>query len=125
MSNSIEELGKVMSHQMKNVLNANTGVTMELGNITGTMGLAVSSLGNVIPKGDYMISLHLRNEKMVLDTTEVALETEEEEEHSHTIEKHKHQVTLPTKLRGLQAGDRVIVLWLGTEPVVVDIVVSS
>lgn len=125
MSNPIEELGKVMSSQMKQVFNANQGITIELGIITSGMGLTVGSLGNTIPKGDYMISMHLMNVKLTLDTTEVALETEEEDEHTHTIEKHKHQVTLPNKLRGLQEGDRVIVAWIGTEPVVVDIVVSS
>ena len=125
MSNPIEDLGKIMDTQMKSIVKGNQGITTELGTITANMGLSVSSLGNVIPKGDYMISLHLRNVSLILDTTEVEQETDTEDEHSHTIDKHKHQVTLPNKLRGIQAGDRVIVAWVGTEPVVIDIVVSS
>lgn len=99
MSNAIEDLGKDMVAQMKQVIMRNSGVTVELGTIGGNMSLSVTSLKNAIPKGDYMVSLHLTQA-------------------SHTI-------NLPAKLRGIQVGDRVVVLWVGTEPIVVDIVVSS
>lgn len=95
MSNPIEELGKTLSAQMQHAAHANTGITIELGTIGNNMSLKVASLGNAIPKGDYMISLHLQQSE----------ET--------------------GKLRGLKAKDRVLVAWVGTEPVVVDIVVSS
>ena len=107
----IEELGKMMDSQMKHIVKKNLGITVELGTINQNMALSISSLGNAIPKGDYMISRHLLNESMELDTS--------------TKEDHKHTVTLPNKLRGLQKGDRVLVAWVGTEPVVIDIVVSS
>ena len=139
MSNPIEDLGKIMDSQMKRVMNANNGITVELGIIKPTMALHVDSLVNDIPAGEYMISLHLQDVPLTINTTteslemsEISLTTEKEEEHTHTIKPHqhsisghKHSVTLPTKLRGLQAGDRVLVLWAGTEPVVVDIVISS
>ena len=124
MSNPIEDFGKEMLAHMKNVSRANTGVTVELGTINSNMSLSVASLGNAIPKGDYMISLHLRGGNEV-QTSSVSLNTETEEGHKHSISGHSHTVTLPGRLRGLNAGDRVIVAWVGTEPVVVDIVVSS
>ena len=41
--------------------------------------------------------------------------------HSHSGGSHSHGFTL----RSLKAGDRVLVVWCGFEPVVVAIVVSS
>lgn len=125
MSSPIEELGKLMDGQMKNVMRANMGISLELGVIGSNLSLSVASLGNAIPKGDYMVSLHLIDNIMKLNTTDVALSTDQADGHSHTINEHKHTVTLPARLRGIKAGDRVLVAWVGTEPVVVDIVVSS
>lgn len=125
MSSNIEELGKMMNVQMKNVMSANSGVMVELGVINSNMSLSVASLGNAIPKGDYMVSLHLTKASLILDTTKVELETGTAEAHKHSVASHGHKVTIPAKLRELKAGDRVLVVWCGTEPVVVDIVVSS
>ena len=88
--NSIEALGKLMNSQMKRILKGNKDIALELGSIGPYMALNVSSLGNAIPKGDYMMSLHLKE-----------------------------------GARALQPGDRVLVAWVGTEPIVVDIIVSS
>ena len=139
MSNPIEDLGKIMDERMKSTVRGNTGIVAELGIININMSLSVSSLGNAIPKGDYMISLHLQNSAMELNTSEstadtdtVSLTTDTADDHDHSIQGHKHtvnahrhKVTLPNKLRGLKAGDRVLVVWVGTEPVVVDILISS
>lgn len=111
MNNPIEELGKMMGDQMKRINQANKGVTLELGTIRDNMALSVSSLGNAIPKGDYMIALRLTAGSLTIKTSK-------EEEHLHSVD-------LPEKMRSLRAGDRVLVAWVGTEPIVVDIVVSS
>ena len=95
--NSIEDLGKLMNSQMKRISKVNKDIAMEFGTISSNMSLSVSSLGNEIPKGDYMMSLHLQGSND----------------------------GLPEQLRGLKPGDRVLVAWVGTEPVVVDILVSS
>lgn len=109
--NNIEELGKIINQQMKEVLNRNKGITVELGTINANNSLSVASLSNAIPKGDYMISLHLTQSSQTLNTS--------------SVEEHEHSINLPSKLRGLKSGDRVIVAWVGTEPIVIDIVVSS
>ena len=135
----VEELGKLMNEQMKSIALGNKGITVELGKIGANMSLSTDSLSNAIPRGEYMISLHLRNVPMIIDSSEVELITENEslstedaeghshgiQEHAHEIKAHLHTVEIPSKLRGIQPGDRVIVAWVGTEPVVVDIVVSS
>lgn len=122
----IEGLGKDFDLQMKRIVGASKTNVTELGTIGSDGSLTVPSLGNAIPKGDYMISLHLTAPwALGLNTSTVGLTTKTAEDHSHSIDGHKHTVTLPNRLRGLQAGDRVIVAWVGTEPVVIDIVVSS
>lgn len=124
-SNAIEDLGKMMNGQMMNVMRANSSITLELGRINGDMSLSVSSLGNSIPKGDYMISMRLKSTAKKLTTNKKELTTHEAEEHTHGISAHDHTVDLPGSFRGIQSGDRVLVAWVGTEPVVIDIVVSS
>lgn len=128
MNNPIEDLGSFMHDQMKGIAGKNIPTTLELGTINGDLSLSVASLGNNIPKGDYMLALHLTLSKMTYDTSSVALTTQSAagpDSHEHSINAHKHTWTLPTQLRGIKAGDRVLVAWCGTEPVVVDIVVSS
>lgn len=139
MINPIEDLGNMMSSQMKQIAKQNNGITVELGTITANMGLLVDSLVNAIPKGEYMVSFHLTIGSLNLNTSDVGLtvesvdlttQTAEDHRHtinghSHSIDAHAHTVTLPTQLRGLKAGDRVLVAWVGAEPIVVDIVVSS
>ena len=118
MSNPIEDFGKMLDGQMKNLIKGNSGIAVELGTINGNRSLSVSSLGNAIPAGEYMVSLHLQSSPATI-RTKLSLQPESE------VEAHEHTVELPSKLRGINAGDRVIVAWVGTEPVVVDIVVSS
>lgn len=109
--NPIEELGELLEARMKGRIKANETPTLELGTINGNMALQVDSLGNAIPKGEYMVSLRLTIGSLTVT--------------SETAEAHTHRVTIPGVLRGLKAGDRVLVAWAGNEPVVIDVVVSS
>ena len=111
MMNPIEELASVLDGQVKKTVSASKTLTFELGTIVGNMALSVSSLSNNIPKGEYMVSFRLT-------TGSLTFKTKVEENHAHSI-------TLPSQFRGLQVGDRVLVAWVGTEPIVIDIVVSS
>ena len=112
MMNPIEELANVLDSQVKKTVSAaNKNPVLELGTIVGNMALSVSSLGNNIPKGEYMVSFRLT-------TGDLALKTNVEDDHAHSV-------TLPSQFRGLQVGDRVLVAWVGTEPVVIDIVTGS
>lgn len=111
MSKNIDELGKLLNAQMKRAATANQGISVELGSINSNMALVVGSLNNAIPQGEYMISLRLTLPKLLFETKET--------------DTHTHEAELPEQLRPVQAGDRVVVAWVGTEPVVVDIVVSS
>lgn len=91
---------------------------LELGTIQSNMSLKVDSLpGNI---NSYMVARHL--------TLEPTITTETDGEHSHPEEPtsgaHQHTITLPEQLYKLQAGDRVLVAWVGNVPVVVEVVVD-
>lgn len=109
--NPIEELGEFFDNTIRGRIRANEAPTLELGTINGNMALQVDSLSNAIPKGEYMVSL-----KLTIGSLTVT---------SETADAHTHRVTLPGALRGLKAGDRVLVAWAGMEPVVIDVVASS
>lgn len=107
MSSNVQRLGETLAARMKRTANAAGQVTIELGTIGGGLTLITDSLRVPIPKGDYMIALGQSGGSYITGTSDG---------HTHT---------LPGTLRGLQAGDRVLVAWCGNEPVVIATVVSS
>lgn len=135
----IEKFGQMMNNRAREVSDAGKDTAPELGTINGDWSLSVSSLSNPIPKGEYMVTLHLQtaNTGGTLTTTATDgthshgpsgshSQYEGSGVHSHTNEgPHSHVVLVGATIRGVQPGDRVLVLWVGTEPVVVDIVVKS
>lgn len=141
MMKNMKKLGETLMGNMQEVSRANTGITAELGTITSKMGLQVASLGNEIPKGDYLVSLHLKSGKAgsVMAKTVSGQGTHPHGpsgshsqesgtgSHSHPASEgaHVHDVPLPSTLRGLAPGDRVLVIWCGNDPVVTDILQSS
>ena len=132
MSSNMQRLGETIAGRMKKTASAAVPTSIELGVINSNLSLTTDSLKTPIPKGDYMVNLLLAGQEE---------ETTSEEHthtggshahsgdgftltggtHSHTGGAHKHKV----KLRGLKAGDRVLVAWCGHEPIVVAVVVSS
>lgn len=126
---NMQKLGKVLSDRMKQTSNAAVPTTIELGIINSNLSLTPDSLQAAIPKGDYMVNLMLTGSRNT-----------SEESHSHSDGAHgghesgngahshsggSHSHALPSAYRGLQAGDRVLLVWCGSEPVVVAIVTSS
>ena len=125
--NEIEKFGKLMNQRARQVAGAYKDAPPELGVINGDWSLSVSSLSNTIPKGEYMVTLHLKTE----NTNENLTITATDGAHSHVQSSsqvegdHSHVVLVGETIRGIQPGDRVLVVWVGTEPIVVDIVVDS
>lgn len=137
--NAIELFGLNMTAQARRVADAGKDASPELGVINGDWSLTVGSLGNPIPKGEYMVSLHLQTlntgEQLTITATDGLhshgpsgehQQSQYNGTHSHTNEgPHSHVVLVGSTIRGVQPGDRVLVIWVGTEPIVVDIVVNS
>lgn len=113
MSSNMERLGNVLVDRMKRTSRAAVPMGAELGTINANLSLTPDSLRIPIPKGDYLVSLTLTD-----GTFRTGTETENE-----GVDDHSHQ--LPNVFRGLKAGDRVLLVWCGNDPVVVSIVVKS
>ena len=107
MSNNMQRLGETLAARMKRTVSAGSQVAVELGTIGAGLSLVTDSLRVPIPKGDYMIALGQSGASYITGNTDG---------HTHTM---------PEALRGLQAGDRVLVAWCGNEPVIIATVVSS
>ena len=137
MSSNIQRLGDTLTGKMKQSAQAAVPVTIELGVINGDMSLTTDSIKVPIPQGDYMVPLSLTHDTYYtyneLNSSANAPHVHNGGEHegheagtgSHTHNDGLHDHRVPSVFRGLEAGDRVLVAWVGHQPVVVDIVVSS
>lgn len=142
MSSNIQRLGETLSGRMSKTARAAVPTTLELGIINGNLSLTVDSIGTPIPQADYMVALHLTHETYysyneLYDTDRKPSRDYHKHyegqhgghlggdgSHSHTTDGlHDHRS--PSVFRRLKAGDRVLVAWIGHQPVVVDIVVSG
>lgn len=137
MSSNMQRLGETLAGRMKRSASAAVPTTLELGIINGNMSLTVDSIGTPIPQGDYMVSLHLTHETYYtyneLNSSANAPHHHAGGQHgghdggngSHTHDDGLHDHRVPSVFRRLQPGDRVLVAWVGYEPVIVDIVVAG
>ena len=130
MSSNMQRLGDTLAGRMKKTASGAIPTTVELGIINANLSLTTDSLKSPIPKGDYMVDIRLK-----CSTYQTSQETHSHSggghgghlsgsgSHSHDGGDHDHR--LPEEFRPLQAGDRVLVVWCGNEPVVTNILVSS
>lgn len=127
---NLDKLGGMMQNQIIKTLRGNTSVLLELGTINGQLALVVPSLENPIPHGEYMLcrQLTLGRTGWDLTVTEDGQGTHNhpEEEPIHVDEgEHVHDVLIPETMRWIMPGDHVLVAWVGTEAIVVDLVWNS
>lgn len=127
---NLQRFGNVMNGRMKKTSNAAVPVTVELGTINGNMSLSTDSLMTPIPKGSYMIDIRLGCTTYKTSDEEHTHSGGTHGGHSggsgtHTHNGGEHNHRLPQEFRALKAGDRVMVVWCGHEPVVTAIVTSS
>lgn len=139
--NNIEQFGRALAGQMQRVYQANTSVNLELGVINGDLALVVPSLENPIPHGEYMLCRQLT----IGPTYDILTQTKDGQgnhphgpsgehsqesgsgSHSHPSSEgvHVHDVLIPETMRWIKPGDHVLVAWVGTEAVVIDLVLNS
>lgn len=132
MESNLSALGNLLNGQMRRVQTAGTKTLLELGKINDDLSLSSDSLTGSIPTGEYMVSLHLKNNVDDALTTLVGSHAHSGGTHAqqtgsgaHTHSDGDHAHGLPQTMRGIKPGDRVLIAWVGVEPVVVDIVVSG
>lgn len=137
----IEKLGLMLHRQMNTAARGNSSICLELGVITDDLALSVPSLKNPIPHGEYMLcrQLTLGPTHEILTQTKAGQGThphgpsgghsqyEGSGVHSHPSSEgaHVHDVLIPETMRWIKSGDHVLVAWVGTEAVVVDLVYNS
>lgn len=115
MANNFQRLGDVLSGRMKRTSDAAVPICLELGTVNANLSISMDILQATIPKGDYMVNIILTGSYSISGGSH----SHGGSDHSHSGGSHSHT------LRGLQAGDRVLVAWCGNEPVVIAIVVGS
>ncbi len=93
---NITAFSELLNKQIHRVSNAGRERVLEFGTIGDDLSLAADSLKDTIPKGDYLLAMRL---------TASAKPSE--------------------PLRGIRRGDRVLVAWVGGQPVVTEIVTGS
>lgn len=136
MQTNMQRLGNVMSDRMKRTSRAAVPVTVEFGIINDDLSLTTDSLTGKIAPEDYMVDLQLThdtyftynelNSSAYAPHYHVGGEHEQESgdgRHEHRDGLHDHRV--PSVFRRLEAGDRVLVFWVGNEPVITAIIVKG
>lgn len=111
MTSNLQRLGKTLDDRMKKTSGAAAKITLEFGVISDNLYLTTDSIKTPIPQADYMIDLRLTHPDY------------RGSNESDGDPQHKHRS--PGVFRRLQPGDRVLVAWIGFEPVVICIVVSG
>ena len=136
MTSNIQKLGQEIFGQMGRVTNANSSIAIELASIVKGLALQPDFSPGPIPKGEYMVTRHLTLGKKddVFGKTSTDAHRHSGGGHSqytgtgvhtHSDGEHNHDLLVPELLRSLKVGDRVLIAWTGTEPVVIDIVENS
>lgn len=111
MEKGTEKLGKLLVNQMNSVSGYVSGTPVMLGEITSGLGLKLDNVSYTIPKGDYMVC-----RSAMLPDVEVKI---------GSAEGHTHSATITKCFRPIKSGDRVLIVMIGSEYIVIDIVLSS
>ena len=138
MRTNIQRLGDTLAGRMSKSAQAAIPVTVELGTINGDLSLTTDGLGGKIMPNEYMIDLQLTHENYYsyneLNSTAKAPHVHNGGAHGghetgtgvhthNTDGLHDHRA--PSVFRRLEPGDRVLVLWVGHEPIITAILVSG
>lgn len=134
--NNKERLGNVLAGRMKKTASAAVPISLELGTINGDLTLTVDSIPARIKPEEYMISIQLSHENYYtyneLNSSANAPHHHEGGEHAqevgtgfHTHDDGLHDHRVPSVFRRLEPGDRVLVAWVGFDPIIIDIVVAG
>ncbi len=128
----LTEFAEILNQQMQKVRKAGEQTVLELGSINDDLSLAIDGLKDRIPKGEYLVSLHIKglsgDQLHSLDIAHTHSGGRHSQYtgdgvHSHSDGTHHH--VLPETLRGIIPGDRVLVAWVGGQPIVLDILAGS
>lgn len=116
------KLATVLSQRMKR--ENESPLRLDFGEIQANGSLMTNTFPVPIPKGDYSICRQLTLGETGRKLT-VTDEDGRHEGHAGGDGTHSHVVLIPEKMRSVAPGDRVLVAWIQSEAVVVDIIEKS
>lgn len=110
----MNKLARILQGRMNRTKDADGALVLDFGTIQGDMSLKTNTFTIPIPRADYHVCRHLTIGPAggYLAATSVA-------------DGHSHSVSIPEKMRKLNPGDRVLVAWVQSEAVVIDIIVRG
>ena len=116
-------LAKVLSDRGRQEgSNAPRASDLDYGTINGDYSLSLNKFSRKIPKSDYHVLKHVSGDYMCLTNEEPPAKVKVDDgAHSHpgvSETKHFHTIYYPK----LKPGDRVLVAWVESEPVIIDVV---
>ena len=107
------KLAQVLQRRMSGVVNANIDNVCDFGTIQADMSLVTNLYPIPLPKGSYLVCRQLTVGKADSEFAETAV--------SGGGYSHSHKVKLPSSMSQLKAGDRVLVCWVQSDAVVIDV----
>lgn len=113
---AFDKMGKTFQNQFQNTMNANSKTQQEIGTITDALELKLRRFPTAIPKGDYLIDKRLA----INYEPDTEVITSVSNSHSHTV-----KIPLTKGVSQIKAGDKVLVCWVGFDPVIVAVVVNG
>lgn len=113
----INRLANVMTERMKR--ESESPLYLDFGEIQANMSLTTNTFPVPIPKGQYSVCRHVGGLSFITDKGGHA--GHENQTSTHNNGNHTHTIEPPT----IKPGDRVLVAWVQSEAVVIDIIVSS
>lgn len=112
-SPGVSKLAGVLSDMMQRAQDGS--LIIDFGVIQADKTLLTNSYPIAIPKSDYLICRHLKSR--VAKATTSSRSVGDHGSHSHTVELDTQQP--------LKVGDRVLVVWVQNDAVVVDVILSA
>ena len=106
------KLARTLSNRMKN--ESKSSLVLDFGSINSDYSLTTNTFPVKIPKKDYTVCRHISG--MSLGTSGGS-----HGGHEYGDGRHSHSIPVPN----LKPGDRVLVAWIQSEAVVVDVIVSA
>ncbi len=138
MISNLSKLGTTLSSRMAKTAAAAVPLCLELATVNGDMSITTDSFPEPIKKNEYMINLQLTHKNYFtyneMNSTKKSPHVHKGGEHDqmrgtgyheHITNESLHDHRVPSVFRKLKAGDRVLVAWVGGEPIVIAIVVPG
>ncbi len=120
----LNKLAQVMQQRINRNQEVNSALLLDFGTIQGDMSLKTNTFAIPIPQADY----HVCRQVTLGPTGSLLTKTKTQGQHGGHIGgdgSHDHDIKVPEKMRSIMPGDRVLVAWVQSEAVIIDIVLRG